>query len=87
VPQMTLSELRDIMDECAGADESAQSLEDAPDVPFADLGYDSISLLETQGRIERDYGVKISEDDIAEIITPREFVEFCNSLLPKEQAT
>jgi minimal PKS acyl carrier protein len=82
MPQMTLRELRDIMNECAGADESAQSLEDAPDESFENLGYDSVSLLETQGRVKRDYGVEISEDDLDQITTPREFVEFCNSLSP-----
>jgi act minimal PKS acyl carrier protein len=74
------------MRECAGADESAQSLEEAPEEPFANLGFDSIALLETQSRIKRDYGVEFSEDDLGRITTPREFVEFCNSLLPAAQS-
>jgi act minimal PKS acyl carrier protein len=81
VRQMTLRDLQDIMRECAGEDESAQSLEEAADEPFADLGYDSLALLETQSRIKREYGVAFSEDDLAHITTPREFVEFFNSLL------
>lgn len=79
--QMTLHDLQDIMRECAGEDESAQSLEQAPDEDFIDLGYDSLALLETQARVKREYGVEFSEDDLAEITTPREFVEFFNSLL------
>jgi act minimal PKS acyl carrier protein len=79
---MTLHDLQDIMHECAGADESAEPLAEAPDALFSDLGYDSIALLETQGRIKRDFGVEFSEDDLADITTPGEFVEFCNSLLP-----
>jgi act minimal PKS acyl carrier protein len=79
--QMTLLDLQDIMRECAGEDESAQSLEEAPDESFADLGYDSLALLETQSRVKREYGVEFSEDDLADITTPREFVEFFNSLL------
>jgi len=79
--QMTLRDLQDIMRECAGEDESAQSIEEAPDESFADLGYDSLALLETQSRVKREYGVEFSEDDLADITTPREFVEFFNSLL------
>jgi len=78
---MTLRDLQDIMRECAGEDESAQSIEEAPDESFADLGYDSLALLETQSRVKREYGVEFSEDDLADITTPREFVEFFNSLL------
>jgi minimal PKS acyl carrier protein len=79
--QMTLRDLQDIMRECAGEDESAQSLEEAADETFADLGYDSLALMETQSRVKREYGVEFSEDDLADITTPREFVEFFNSLL------
>jgi minimal PKS acyl carrier protein len=79
--QMTLRDLQDIMRECAGEDESAQSLEQAPDESFADLGYDSLALLETQSRVKREYGVEFSDDDLADITTPREFAEFFNSLL------
>ena len=77
--EFTLRELQDIMRECAGEDESAQPLEEAPDEPFADLGYDSIALLETRSRIKRDYGVELSEDDFADITSPRELVEFINT--------
>ena len=56
--QMTLHDLQDIMRECAGEDESAQSLEQAPDEDFIDLGYDSLALLETQARVKREYGVE-----------------------------
>lgn len=79
--QMTLRDLQEIMRECAGEDESSASLEDAADEAFIDLGYDSLALLETQSRVKREYGVAFSEDDLAHITTPREFVEFFNSLL------
>jgi act minimal PKS acyl carrier protein len=81
MPQFTVRDLQDIMRECAGEDESAQPLEQAADETFADLGYDSIALLETQSRINRDYGVEISEDDLADLATPREMVEFLNTRL------
>lgn len=79
--QITLRELQDIMRECAGEDESAQPLEQAADESFVELGYDSLALLETQSRVKREYGIEFSEDDLANITTPREFVDLLNAHL------
>jgi act minimal PKS acyl carrier protein len=74
--QITLSELQDIMHECAGW---AQPLEQAPDEPFDELGYDSLALLEAASRIKRDYGVELSEDELGSARTPRELVDAVNA--------
>lgn len=76
--QITLSELQDIMHECAGW---AQSLEQAPDQPFAELGYDSLALLETLSRIKRDRGVEVADDELGWLETPRQLVDLINALL------
>jgi len=76
-----LRELQDVIRECAGEDESAQSLVDAANEPFDQLGYDSLALLETQARVRRDYGVDFSEADLSDIATPQEFLDFVNNLL------
>jgi minimal PKS acyl carrier protein len=81
VQLIILRELEDIMRKCAGEDESTQSLEQAPDLPFDELGYDSLALLETLSRIKRDYGVEISEDDFGEVKTPQELVDLVNRRL------
>lgn len=78
---ITLRELEAIMRECAGEDESAQSLEQAPDQPFDELGYDSLALLETHSRIKRDYGVELSEEDADEAKTPKELIDLVNTRL------
>ncbi|MEW2353449.1 acyl carrier protein [Spirillospora sp. NPDC029432] len=78
---ITLRELEEIMRACAGEDESAQPLEQAPDRPFDELGYDSLALLETQSRISRDYGVEIPEEDLGDAQTPRELVDLVNRRL------
>jgi minimal PKS acyl carrier protein len=78
---ITLRDLEAIMRECAGEDESAQSLEEAPDQPFDELGYDSLALLETHSRIKRDFGVDLSEEDADEAKTPKELVDLVNTRL------
>lgn len=79
--QITLSELAEIMRACAGEDEDAQPLEQAQDQQFDDLGYDSLALLETHSRIQRDYGVELSDDEVGVLKTPRELVDYVNKLL------
>jgi act minimal PKS acyl carrier protein len=79
--QITLRELQDIMRACAGEDEGALPLEQAPDQPFDELGYDSLALMETHSRIKKDYGIELAEDEVAGTKTPRELVDFVNSLL------
>jgi minimal PKS acyl carrier protein len=81
VQPITLRDLEAIMRECAGEDESAQSLEEAPDQPFDELGYDSLALLETHSRIKRDFGVDLSEEDADEAKTPKELVDLVNTRL------
>jgi minimal PKS acyl carrier protein len=81
VQVITLRELEDILRKCAGEDESAESLEQSPEQPFDELGYDSLALLETYSRIKRDYSVEISEDDLSEVRTPQELVDLVNRRL------
>jgi act minimal PKS acyl carrier protein len=79
--QITVSDLGAIMRQCAGEDEDGVPLEQAPDEPFGNLGYDSIALIETFGKIERDYGVELRDEKVGRIDTARELVELVNSLL------
>lgn len=68
---MTIDDLRRILTECAGEDESVDLHGDILDTPFADLGYDSLALMETVSRIKRDFAVEIAEDELAVVDTPR----------------
>ncbi|GAA3438514.1 acyl carrier protein [Kutzneria kofuensis] len=81
MPELTLIELLALLRACAGEDESHDLTGDVLDTPFAELGYDSIALLETTSRIERDYGVELSEDAVAQVLTPAEFLELVNDNL------
>lgn len=74
---MTIDDLRRILVTCAG--ETDRGLNgDILDVPFDELGYDSLALLEATARIEQDYGVQIPEDRIADLEVPRQVLELVN---------
>ena len=76
--QFTIEDLKRIMRECAGEDDAFALAGDVRGVPFEDLGYDSLALMETASRIEREYGVGLPEDEIADIVTPGALVDFVN---------
>lgn len=48
------------------------------DVPFADLGYDSLALMETAAAIVARTGVRIPDERIVELETPRAVLDQVN---------
>ncbi|MGY6026915.1 acyl carrier protein [Streptomyces spinosirectus] len=76
--ELTLTDLTRILRESAGEDESVNLDGDILDTPFAELGYDSLALLEAASRVEREVGTKLSEDALVEAETPRLFLNLVN---------
>ncbi|MFD7817156.1 acyl carrier protein [Streptomyces sp. NPDC059785] len=77
---MTLDDLRGTLIACAGEEESAALNGDILDMTFEDLGYDSLALMESASKIERDYGVALPEEAVADADTPRALLALVNSL-------
>jgi acyl carrier protein len=77
--KFTLDDLRTIMRACAGVAETTDLEGDILDVSFEELGYDSIALLETAGRIERSTGIAIADNELTVFGTPRGLVDLVNS--------
>ncbi|MEU7587825.1 acyl carrier protein [Micromonospora sp. NPDC049230] len=75
-----VDDLRRILIACAGESEADLS-GDISDRQFDDLGYDSLALMETAARIEQDYGVRIPDEQIVELDTPRAVVNVVNAVL------
>ncbi|MCK7625833.1 acyl carrier protein [Streptomyces sp. RS10V-4] len=82
----TLDDLRRILVSCAGENDGADLHGDILDTPFRDLGYDSLALMETAARVEREYGIDVSDDDIAEVETPRGLLGIVNDALGADAA-
>ncbi|MFH8805339.1 acyl carrier protein [Streptomyces sp. NPDC017936] len=79
--QMHLEDLTAVLRECAGESESAGPSTPALDVSFADLGYDSVAVLETTARIERDHGVVLDEEAVFEAETLGQYLALVNEAL------
>jgi len=76
---ITLDELVTTLRECAGVDEEELLEGDILDVPFEDLGYDSLAMLNTLGRLEREHQVSLPDDVIDKCPTPRALLDEINS--------
>ncbi|MDQ7803510.1 acyl carrier protein [Amycolatopsis sp. A133] len=74
--ELTLDRLHRMMREIAGTDEPVDPGADLGDVEFADLGYDSLVVLETVTRLGRDLGVQVPDDVVAGFTTPNEVVAY-----------
>jgi act minimal PKS acyl carrier protein len=74
-------DLKRILLEGAGAAEYIDFDGDIMDTEFDALGYESLALLETSGRIEREYGITLDESAVADAVTPRALIDLVNSHL------
>ncbi|MEW1861863.1 acyl carrier protein [Streptomyces sp. NBC_00669] len=83
MPQLPfhLDDLRRILREGAGADETVDLDGEILDTDFDALGYESLALLETGSRIEREYGIALADDALAPDTTPRALIAAVNGEL------
>ncbi|MFB7246686.1 actinorhodin polyketide synthase [Streptomyces populi] len=80
--ELTIDDLTRILRESAGENEGVDLDGDILDTLFTDLGYDSLALLEACSRIEREFGVKLSDDVLSEAETPRLLLEAAGGAVP-----
>ncbi|MFF3752534.1 acyl carrier protein [Streptomyces sp. NPDC002018] len=77
--EFTIEDLKRILLEGAGADEGVDLNGDILDTDLEELGYESLALLETGGRIEREYGITLDDDVITDNRTPRALIAAVNA--------
>lgn len=78
---LTVDDLRRILREAAGETEDVDLDGDIADKTFDELGYDSLALLETGGRIERELGIRLEDSAVSEAGTPRALLLVVNERL------
>ncbi|MET9219513.1 acyl carrier protein [Streptomyces sp. NPDC088197] len=85
-PELTIEDLKRILREAAGESEGIDLDGDILDQTFEDLGYDSLALLETGSRIEREHGIELEDTSITVVETPRALLAVVNEQLAAEHA-
>jgi minimal PKS acyl carrier protein len=78
---MTIDDLRRVLTACAGEDETISLSGDYLELAFTDLGYDSLAMMEIAARINQEYSVHVSDDEITELATPQAVLDRVNYLL------
>ena len=79
--QLTMDQLRTIMRTCAGEDDEADLDGEIGALQFADLGYDSLAVLEIQKVIELEFGIGLPDEALEEMTTPERTVAYVNTRL------
>lgn len=86
MPEFTIDHLARILREGAGETEPIDWTGGALATPFTELGYDSIALLETAGRVALEFGARIDDDELPALETPQQFIDHVNTLTAKEMS-
>jgi act minimal PKS acyl carrier protein len=81
----TIADLRRIIVEAAGQSEEGTLDGDILEVTFEELGYDSIAMLETASRVEREMRVTLPDEMVTEATTPRKFIDLVEERLTEER--
>lgn len=84
--ELTLQDLRKILEESSGeAEDFDWDRADTLDTPFDEIGYDSLALLEVTARVQQEFKVKIPDEAVHEMKTPREALGYLNGRLATQQ--
>jgi minimal PKS acyl carrier protein len=81
----TLDELRALIRTSVGIDEAVDFDGDIADIPYEDLGYDSLARIEVAAQVQRRFGVEISDDTAMALETPQETLDFVNNRIGASQ--
>jgi act minimal PKS acyl carrier protein len=84
--ELTLDDLTTALQQSAGQANTDNLDGSVLDVTFEDLGYDSVALLETCGRIEREQGIQLDDCTVEDAKTPRALLILINEQLAEDTA-
>lgn len=85
--EFTIEDLRRILHEAAGEGDGADVGITTMDTDFVQLGYESLALLETGSRIEREFGIKLDDSTLFDSVTPRALIDAVNAQLALPEAS
>ncbi|MGH4024650.1 MAG: acyl carrier protein [Pseudonocardiaceae bacterium] len=77
--KFTVDHLQELFSAALGIDAAAALHGDVLDRPFAELGYDSLALLELCGHVQRTFGVPMPDEAPQHMPTPRAALDYINA--------
>ena len=85
--EFTINVLKRILREASGQNDGADVDVATMDTYFVQLGYDSLALLETGRRIERELGIQLDSSTLLDSTTPRALIDAVNAQLTVRDAS
>lgn len=79
--------LLDLLARNVGDDEPISNVEQTLDIAFGLLGFDSLTVLKTIGRIEREYRITLPDNVLSTLRTPRQLLAKVNEELSAPTGT
>ncbi|MGK2884746.1 MAG: acyl carrier protein [Rhodococcus sp. (in: high G+C Gram-positive bacteria)] len=76
---LTSNNLRKALIASAGEDESIALDGDFEKTEFAELGFDSLALMETCSQLKREHGIVIPDETLWDLTTPEELLRWVNN--------
>jgi act minimal PKS acyl carrier protein len=76
--EFSITELRGVVRACVGEHDAAELDEAALDTEFADIGLDSLVVFEVATRLQDDRHIRISDDELEQVRTPRDLIDLVN---------
>ncbi len=83
--RITMDDLRRALEEGSGVDEGVDLARDLGSSAFADLGYDSLAVLETGLRLSRENDVDIDDSVFMDLDTPQQLLDAVNEALERQR--
>ncbi|WP_158884906.1 acyl carrier protein [Amycolatopsis anabasis] len=77
--EIDLARLVAALRECAGDSDEYDLDGEILDIPFDELGYDSLALMELAAKLKQEDGVALSEEEVIEMTTPRLALRIINA--------
>lgn len=77
----SLAQLSTVAEACMGTDETPPLTDENLDVPLADLGYDSLAVLEIITRLQDAYDIRVTDEEADSLQTARAIVDHFSARL------
>ncbi|MEU3722435.1 actinorhodin polyketide synthase [Streptomyces sp. NPDC031705] len=84
--RLELADLTRILRVWGGEEDCVELTEDVQDLYWIELGYDSLSILQTIGSVERKFDILLDGEILELADTPRLFLELVNDVLGSRAA-
>lgn len=78
----TLADLKEIAGRSLGAKDTPELTEETLDTGLVELGYDSLAVYELVTMLQDELGVRIADEEIEDLRTPRAVIELVSGRLP-----